>query len=381
MPRSVEDAARSYLATARAHRAEYAKMREEAWDLVPEVKGETPAARAASFEAKARELAAAKLEVDAKRDGKTGGTSLKTAVKVHEPDGDVNNGNFKYGRDAFVRAEAAARLLVKVDEPNLPLAAVKLPAEDPEEVYLGWLKANIRGDDAPNDDPSSWSRAQVREVLVGAVFCELLGNYDAKTDQWKAKDGHALNGDLDHALGGYARPSDGDLDRHHQGRRQLKLGLPAMPPAQNLVYLQYVRGKLKLDDADFGAMFDAIARVQGLSEAEFKACFEDAAEALCAGDKKHGPFEHAEELLGALEARRDGLHLQFAELVDELKAEKKSREDGTLGLFRRAKLWVKDKKLELLADYVDGPWMERVNRLSQKLTRAFQAPKPVADTD
>ena len=75
--------------------------------------------------------------------------------------------------------------------------------------------------------------------------------------------------------------------------------------------------------------------------------------------------------------RRDTLHLEFADLIEDIKGEKTARDDGTLGLFTRAKLWMQDKKLLALAHYADSKWMERVNGLSQRLTELFTPAKPI----
>ena len=130
------------------------------------------------------------------------------------------------------------------------------------------------------------------------------------------------------------------------------------------MYLDHVHGELKLDDADFGAMFDAIARLQAIPAEEFKGLFAEAVK---------DPAER-EKLL----ARRDTLHLEFADLVEDLKGERSARDNGTLGVFTRAKLWVQDKKLLALAHYADSTWMARVNRLSQRLTEVFSPPQPIA---
>jgi hypothetical protein len=350
-----------YFAVAKKHASEYAQMREEAWDQIPGFKKtSSPKERAAAYAERADQLKSAKLELDPKK--KTGGTSLKSAVKLTTAEG-KERANFKYEVDAFARQDAATKLSLKIDDPVVPVVARQLERDG--ATYDGWLKSNIPDDEKLHPDTSKWTRAQIREVMIGAVFSELLGNYDTKADQWATKGGHAINADTDQAT---EQENLDDLDareltRHTHGIQGAP-ALPAMPPAVNLVYLDYVRGDLELDDADFGAMFDVIARIQSIPDAEFKALFEETVKS---------PAEREKMLL-----RRDTLHLEFADLIEDLKGEKGARENGTLGLFTRARLWVQDKKLLALAHYADSKWMERINGLSQKLTAIVSPPKPVA---
>jgi len=355
----LNDIARRYFAVAKQHAPEYARMREEAWDQLPGFeKTSKPAERPGVWAERTSELAAAKLKVDTEK--KTGGTSLKTAVKLKTSLG-KEKANFKYNPDAFVRQDAETKLKLVIDEPSIPV--VRRHFEKNGATYDGWLKSNVPGDDKLSTDPNQWTRSQVREVLIGAVFSELLGNYDTKADQWKAKGGHAINGDLDHATQHMADLDGRELTRHTKGTYGFP-GFPTMPPAVNLVYLDYVRGELPLDDSDFGAMFDVIARLQAIPDAQFEALFTEAVPDAA---------ERAKLLV-----RRDTLHLEFADLIEDIKGEKAARDNGTLGLFTRAKLWVQDKKLVALAHYSDSRWMERVNALSQKLTALLNPAKPIA---
>ncbi|MBX7098065.1 MAG: hypothetical protein K1X89_10155 [Myxococcaceae bacterium] len=285
-------------------------------------------------------------------DAEPGGTSAKFVVEAQVPDKDgkleTKKFTFKPNPDPrhfYARDDFANTLRRAADEPALADGArVHMPINDHQAIE-GWVRPRVGSNGRElGNDPKAWTEAEARQVVVDAVWSEFLGNYDMKTDQYAIRDLKkqdtqvAFNKDWDLTLHDYEK-SQGELDRYKTYKWKI-------PTAQNLLFMSYVHGDVNVD---FGAMRDAVKRIQGLSDGEVKAALAPFIEAQFKDGASFGQYRTGDELVSAVLARRDALGAQFEEFIGTLEKERGHLTDGkpnlSWGDFKR---WLKDERVKVL---------------------------------
>lgn len=279
---------------------------------------------------------------------------------------------FKPWHTGFEQEQFALALRARAGEPYLPVVPQRLTLPTGRTLE-GYVKPRLRGTDDLEGAPKSWSKPQRAQLLADAAWAEFLGNYDLKLDQYKTfevegvKGKVLLNADWDCALTDYLREPQ-PLDRY----KALKGGLtaagvvPAAPPAQSLLYEAYVRGKVELD---FAPMFDAVSRIEKLSEAEIRAALAPLCARRFEGGQAWGRFETPEDLVQAVLGRQKTLRGELGDLkaaLDEERAYLASRKDKFLPSWREVKTWARDKWMHLGNAFVESPLLGVLNRINQK---------------
>lgn len=110
--------------------------------------------------------------------------------------------------------------------------------------------------------------------------------------------------------------------------------------------MSYVHGDVNVD---FGAMRDAVKRIQGLSNDEVKQALAPFIEAQFKDGATFGQYASGDELLAGVLARRDALAPQFEEFIGKLEKERAHLTDGKPNLgWGDFKRWLKDERVKVL---------------------------------
>ncbi len=257
------------------------------------------------------------------------------------------------------------------------------------QVLDGYVKPHVKGDDLTGD-PTKWSPGVIDSVLADAPWAEFLGNYDLKLDQYKVikvgekdKDARgegtaaaqsdtkderptvAVNRDWDTVMSDYQQQDH--LDRYKAFKTGIvaKGWLPAAPPAQNLLYEAYVKGRL---DINFAPMFEAIERIQAIPDADIAADMKPFLDKTFAKGKTFGPYKSPNELVAAVLDRKAHLKENFERFVQDLKDERaglaadKARFIPTM---RELRTWLRDSWMHLGEWFVESPLLKKLNQHTQ----------------
>lgn len=237
---------------------------------------------------------------------------------------------------------AAMNLRRAAGEPTVAAVPQKVKLAD-GTVLEGYVKPFVKNQGNLVGDPTQWTSAQRHQVLADHGWAEFLGNYDTKSDQSVRIGETSLNVDWDHALSDYATNAPLSRFKSHN---------PA-PPAQNLLYREFVKGKL---DLDFRPLFETIDRIQGLPDAEIRAQLKPFVDKAFAGGQAYGPYANPEAFMQAVLARKSTLKTNFTQFVARLQAER----DFNLGRAKELPTWgeyvgtaVNDAKQEQIGALVD----------------------------
>ena len=279
---------------------------------------------------------------------------------------------FKPWHSGFQQEQFALALRTKAGEPALPVVPQTLTLPTGRTLE-GYVKPRLKDTDDLSGSPAKWSKPQRDQLLADAAWAEFLGNYDLKLDQYKTfkvegVEGKVLlNADWDCALTDYGHDPQ-KLDRY----KALKGGLtavglvPAAPPAQALLYEAHVRGKLELD---FRPMFDAVGRIEKLSESDIRAALAPLLARRFENGQRWGDFQKPEDVVQAVLVRQATLRRELTglkEALDEERSYLASRKDKLLPSWREVKTWAKDKWMHLGNAFVQSPLLGVLNRINQR---------------
>ena len=288
--------------------ASLAAQRHAVWRVIyPEWKPNEPVgAYARSVDEKIAKL---ELRPVAGADKALSGASAKLVV---EADGQRYVAKLRDTKYLKLEREQFAHALRRAaDEPTVSIApqTVKLPSGD-LHVYV---KPFIPASGQLPANPRLWSPAERNTILAEHAWAEFLGNYDTKNEQSLVLDlpggKKALNIDWDLALTDYEKNGPISRFKHFSPEHHL----PFAPPAHALLYRDFVHGKI---DLDFAPTFDAISRIEKLSDQQIRdALAPFLAHAFAEPGAHVGPYRDPESLVKAVIGRRDGLRASFEKFV------------------------------------------------------------------
>jgi hypothetical protein len=275
---------------------------------------------------------------------------------------------FQLGSVNFERDEFATTLRREAGEATIALEPQSLTLPN-GQTFPGYVKPRFKSDDMPSD-VVQWNSTERAELLADSAWAEFLGNYDLKLDQYKVvdlKDGKAaVDVDWDCSLLDYLRPQPLDRFKAYKAGLTEKGLLPAAPTTQSLLFEDYVHGKT---DLDFAPMYEAIGRIEQLSEAQIREALAPFAEKQFANGGTFGPFKSADELVGAIVGRQKNLRATFQKFEGSLKEERAfylDRKDHLLPDTREVKTFVKEQWAHLGNWFVKSPFLGMLNRVSQR---------------
>jgi hypothetical protein len=240
-------------------------------------------------------------------DGPAAGSRPQTILR----DDAGNRYFFKLAPPELVAAELFAHRLRKLDGClHVPTArrTLDLPGLGPA---TGMLQPEIPVVGALGPDPQRWSKLQREALLQEHPWEWLLANLDTHVDQYVLVGEHQLpiNIDWDHAL----------VDLAQTQLTRFNLRSPTIAPIRNLLYSEYVLGRLQLDF--FGMQLQA-RKVAELSSAALTELVDRYADELALPDPARL------ELQAQLRQRKATLVADFDALVESLRHER----DDNLGL-------------------------------------------------
>lgn len=224
------------------------------------------------------------------------------------------------GMDGF-SGRLANTLRSMAGEPVVSVLPKQVRLED-GTVLKGHVKPMAKIDGVLGNRPAEWSAKERAAILADGPWIELLGNYDAKPDQYVKVGGTIVNTDWDVSDFG-----SGDLGPISRAKAH-----NPMPPAQTLLFREYVHGRI---DLDFAPTFDTLSRIEKIPDAEFRTHVRGYAEQAFARGQTGG-FANVGAMVDAYAARKDSLRPRFEALVADLTAERAARsgDEGAMGFHK-----------------------------------------------
>jgi hypothetical protein len=265
----------------------------------------------------------------------------------------------------FERDEFAQKLRSEAGEVTIPVIAQKLTLANGKTVE-GYVKPRFKSDDMPTE-VVNWNPTERGELLADSAWAEFLGNYDLKLDQYKEvttdQGKQVVDVDWDCSLQDYEDPTK--LDRFKLMATGIAKHLfPAAPTSQSLLFEDYVHGKT---DLDFTPLFDAVGRIENLSEAQLREAIKPFTDKQFANGGTFGAYKTSDELVAAVVGRQKNLRAEFTGFVGELKAEREfqASREGKLPDLQQVKTFVKEKWQHLGNWFVKSPFLAMTNHWSQ----------------
>jgi hypothetical protein len=281
----------------------------------------------------------------------------------------------RYVFKAKIRGEALAEaemfsttLRAKAGVPVVPVVPVVVGG------VPGTAKPFVDNEGALPIDPLRWTDAQRAMVVGDHPWLELLGNYDAKADQYIVLgDGPlrtALNIDWDRAIVDYVQKPNAHEQPLSRNKRHW-----ISPSTQETLWFSFVMGDL---DVDPTPLWTSIHRIEGLTRADVEDALEPFAQATFGRGVGHGPFRSKAELVDAVMARQHTLRARFVDLLARMQQER----DEVLAAKARGvdpmKLaGTQDQALLACVAFMNSPLYDVGNQLAQGLRsvwRTFTTP-------
>ncbi len=239
---------------------------------------------------------------------KLGGVGEKKIV-VDEATGQRFVFKAKIRGEALAECEMfSATLRARAGVPVVPVVAVEVGG------VQGTAKPFVDNDGHMGIDPTTWTAAQQTMIVGDHPWLELLGNYDAKADQYIVVGDGALNIDWDRAIEDIVRrPTAHDEPLSRNKRHWIS------PSCQEQLWFCYVLGEV---DVDKTPIWTSIHRIEGLTRRGIEDALQPFAEATFGRGVGHGPYQTKDALVDAIVARQQTLRPRFADLVERMDAER-----------------------------------------------------------
>jgi len=244
-------------------------------------------------------------------------------------------------------------------EPTVPIVARSLQLPGGKSV-TGYVKPYIKSSGNLAANPKTWSRAQRAVILADHAWAEFLGNYDTKVDQSiviRPLGGPktVVNVDWDLALTDYA-----------VGKPVSRFkAMNSAPPAHNLLYRSFVRGRVPVD---FRPLFEAVDRIQAIPDKQVRKALQPFVKKAFAGGKTVGRYKTPEAFVSAVLDRKAGLRRSMKTLVRDVKAERtdRTRNRNVLDHFRRLPANLRDAKMVVVGRFVQSKSFARMQSVFRK---------------
>jgi hypothetical protein len=244
-------------------------------------------------------------------------------------------------------------------EPSVPIVARSIKLAGGKSV-TGYVKPYIKSSGNLPADPRTWSGAQRAVILADHAWAEFLGNYDTKVDQSiviRPKGGPktAVNVDWDLSLTDYAVSKP--VSRFKS--------MNSAPPAHNLLYRSYVRGKVPVD---FRPLFEAVDRIQAIPDKEVRKALQPFVKKAFANGKTIGSYKTAEAFVQGVLDRKAGLRKEMRGLVRNLKAERvdRTKHRGVFAHIRRLPANLRDAKMVVVGRFVQSKSFAKMQSVFRK---------------
>jgi hypothetical protein len=247
-------------------------------------------------------------------------------------------------------------------EPTIPVVPLRLEHEG--HIVEGMVKPFIDARGELPSDPRRWNAGQRAAVMADHAWAEVTGNYDLKTDQTLlvpvpgVRGGGAVNGDWDLSLTDYL--TERPVSRYK--------AMNAAPPAQNLLYNDFVHGRLELS---FRPLRDAVRRIQRIPDQTVVAALQPFLAKAFAGGRAHGPYQKPQELIDAVLRRKASLERTFDKLIRDLRAERRAHEEGRGAFAGLGKLRVelRDARMVAWGKLVQSSLFKRFQQVFRRFVR------------
>jgi hypothetical protein len=160
----------------------------------------------------------------------------------------------------------------------------------------------------------AYTPAEADAVLADMPWAFFLGNWDTKPDQYLRVGGAAVNVDWDQTLSDFTTDREG-FDRHTTAHFS-----PLIPPAQAVVLLDWVHGRV---GAGLNSMLDSARRIAALSDEDLERAAAPLIAAIERGEASASArLPSSADVLPELKKRRDRTVSETERLVDALVRER-----------------------------------------------------------